>query len=74
MGSTNKKNYRVIVTAQVRPFISQEHVLAGTKDLTIGEIHDWLEHIGKTVGPTGKICIAKALNGFETPGMVPENE
>lgn len=72
MDQTNKKDYRVIATVKVSEFVSQERVLSGTKNLTVQEIHDWLNHLSETVGPTTKVCIAKAVNGFETPGLIPK--
>lgn len=74
MDQANKKDYRVIATVKVGEFVSQERVLVGSKDLTVKEIHDWLNHLSETVGPTTKICIAKAVNGFETPGLVTDDD
>lgn len=73
MDKTGKENYRVIATVKVGSEL-RERVLAGDKDMTVKHIHDWLNHLGATVGPTTKICIAKAINGFDTPGLIPDNK
>ena len=74
MDQTSKKDYRVIATVQVGPLVSREHVLTGGKDLTVKEIHDWLNHLSATEGITKRLWIGKAVNGFETPGLVPEEK
>jgi hypothetical protein len=74
MGETSEKNYRVITSVRVGPIVSQEHVLACNRETPFGEIIDWLNHLSETAGITGKITIGKAVNGFATPGLVPEED
>lgn len=40
----------------------REHVLDCEKTATVEMIHDWLNELAETKGPTTKICIAKLIN------------